>query len=177
TRIWSTRFGRGSLIGRAIDYATFYVSALLAMRRRAKDGTILVAMTDPPMLSVVTALARRNAIVVNWLQDLFPEVAEALGFRALRVLRGIRDWSLRRAKTNIVLGDLMASRVPNAVVRHNWADADLHPIPRDASAPFTVAYSGNLGRAHDVATLRGAIRAMPDVRFVFIGGGARFREL
>src|SRR6185436_9951631 len=86
-------------------------------------------------------------------------------------------WSLRRAKTNIVLGDLMAARVPNAVVRHNWADADLHPIPRDASAPFTVAYSGNLGRAHDVATIAGAIRALPDVRFVFIGGGARFREL
>src|SRR4051812_36881836 len=29
-RIWTTRFGRGSLVGRAIDYLTFYVSAFFA---------------------------------------------------------------------------------------------------------------------------------------------------
>lgn len=176
TRIWSTRFGRGSLAGRALDYATFYLSAFFAILRRARRGTVIVAMTDPPMLSVVAALARRRATLVNWLQDVFPEVAEALGFRATRVLRAIRDWSLRRAKMNVVLGDLMAARVPHAVVRHNWADAALRPIPRDASAPFTIAYSGNLGRAHDVATMAGAIRALPDVRFVFTGSG-RFGEL
>ena len=180
TRVWSTRFGRGSLVGRAIDYATFYWSAFVAILRRAESGTIVIAMTDPPMLSVVAAAAlafRRRGTLVNWVQDVFPEVAEALGMRSTRVLRGIRDWSLRRARTNVALGDRMAVLLPNAVVRHNWADASVRPLPRDPHAPFTVAYSGNLGRAHDIATIAGAIRALPDVRFVFTGGGARWREI
>jgi glycosyltransferase involved in cell wall biosynthesis len=179
TRIPTTRFGRRVLVGRLVDYATFYLSAFFAMLRRARRGTIVVAMTDPPLLSVVAAAAvtLRGATLVNWLHDLYPEVAEALGLRATRVLRGLRNWSLRRAKTNVVLGDRMAVRVPNAIVRHNWADAGLHPIARDAHAPFTVAYSGNLGRAHDVATIASAIRALPDVRFVFTGSGARWNEV
>src|SRR5438045_6806551 len=32
-RIWTTRFGRGSLWGRSFDYLTFYVSAFFAIRR------------------------------------------------------------------------------------------------------------------------------------------------
>lgn len=173
-RIWSTRFGRGGLVGRALDYATFYLSAFFAIRSRAGRGTIVVSMTDPPLLSVVAAAAMpRQAILVNWVQDLFPEVAEALGMRALRVLRGVRDRSLRRAHTNVVLGEKMAARVPRPVVQHNWADAALAPLPREAGAPFTVAYSGNLGRAHDVETIAGAMRRLPSTRFTFTGGGAR----
>lgn len=176
TRVWSTRFGRGSLPGRAIDYATFYLAAFFAIR--SSRDAVVIAMTDPPLLSVVAAAAlARRAVLVNWLQDLFPEVSAALGFRATRVLRGIRDWSLRRAKINVVIGDSMADRVPSSAVRHNWADADVRPTPRDPNAPFTVAYSGNLGRAHDVATIAGAIRALPDVRFLLTGGGARFDEI
>lgn len=179
TRIWSTRFGRGGLAGRAMDSATFHLSAFFSILRRARRDTIIVAMTDPPMLSVVAAVALtlRPAILVNWVQDVFPEVAEALGMRATRVLRGIRDWSLRRAKVNVALGDLMAAYLPNAVVRHNWADAALRPLPRDPHAPFTVAYSGNLGRVHDLTTIAGAIGALPDVRFAFTGGGARFGDI
>ena len=199
-RIWSTHFGRAILPLRAIDYATFYLSAFFAMRRH-RDA-ILIAMTDPPLLSVVAALASRN--VINWTQDLFPEVAQALGIRAPRFLSRIRDWSLRRARKNVVLGELMAKRVPKAVVIHNWADAALAPsaaalmaaslmadgaFSKTPSAkppsakppsaqpptakPFTVGYSGNLGRAHDVDTILSVIRMLPEVRFVFTGGGAK----
>jgi glycosyltransferase involved in cell wall biosynthesis len=167
-RVWSTRFGRAGLFGRALDYVTFYASAFFAMLR-ARDA-IIIAMTDPPLLSVVAALA--NGRVVNWVQDLFPEVAEALGIRAPRALRRLRDWSLRRARANVVLGDLMAARVPNAVVIHNWADAGLQPIAHDQS-PFAVGYSGNLGRAHEFETILAATRLLPDIRFVFTGGGAQ----
>src|SRR5689334_9706773 len=57
-RVWSTRFGRAGLFGRAIDYLTFYASAFFAMRRERE--AILVAMTDPPLLSVVAALASKR---------------------------------------------------------------------------------------------------------------------
>ena len=94
-RVWSTRFGRAGLVGRAVDYATFYCSAFFAIRRH-RDA-IVVAMTDPPLLSVVAALGSRK--VVNWIQDLFPEVAQSLGIRIPKFVRRIRDWSLRRART------------------------------------------------------------------------------
>ena len=167
TRIATTRFGRSFLPGRLLDYLTFYFAAFRAIRKRG--DAVIVAMTDPPLLSVVAALASRR--IVNWVQDLFPEVAEALGMPALRLLRPVRNWSLRRAKANVVLGDLMAARVPKATVIHNWAAASLQPRPR-AQARLTIGYSGNLGRAHEVETMLAAMKMLPDVRFVFTGGGA-----
>lgn len=186
-RVWTSRFGRMSLAGRAVDYATFYVSAYRALRR-VPDDAIVIAMTDPPLMSVVAALASRR--VVNWLQDLFPEVAEALGvMKRFAPLRMLRDWSLRRARANVVLSDGMAERVAGSgrrrsgqrtVVRHNWADASLHPIAssrlRDEwqlGDSFVVAYSGNLGRAHEFDTVAGAMKQLPNVKFVIIGGGAQ----
>ena len=173
-RVWSTRFGRAGLVGRAIDYLTFYLSAFFAMRR--SRAAVLVAMTDPPLLSVVAAVAAPR--VVNWIQDLFPDVAEALGIR-LPFLRRLRDWSLRRARANVVLGDLMAARVPRGVVIHNWADANLQPVQSGAAAAplFRVGYSGNLGRAHDFRTIVGAMKRLPEVRFVFTGGGAQLASV
>lgn len=168
-RVWSTRFGRGGLVGRALDYVTFYLSAFLALLRH-RDA-VVVAMTDPPLMSVVAALASTR--VVNWVQDLFPEVAESLGIRTPGVLRTLRDWSLRRARANVVLGELMAARVPKATVIHNFADAGLAPQPRPAGDAFVVGYSGNLGRAHDFETIIGAMQRLPDVRFLFTGGGAK----
>lgn len=173
-RVWSTRFGRGFLPGRAIDYATFYGSAFFAIRRR-RDA-VIVALTDPPLLSVVAALASRR--LVNWVQDLFPEVANALGIRAPRFLRRLRDWSLRRARMNVALGERMAKRIAGRVtVRHNWADGSLMPAARDPEAPFTIAYSGNLGRAHEFETMLAAMRALPAVRFVITGGGAQLERV
>ncbi|MEO8382626.1 MAG: glycosyltransferase family 4 protein [Acidobacteriota bacterium] len=170
-RVWSTRFGRAGLLGRAFDYLTFYVTSFLALLRRRRS--IVVAGTDPPLLSVIAALASRH--VINWTQDLFPEVAEALGIRVPFVKR-LRDWSLRRARANVVLGDQMAARVPKAVVIHNWADAALRPIPHPPGI-FTVGYSGNLGRAHEFASIVGAMRKLPEVRFAFTGAGAQLAKV
>jgi colanic acid biosynthesis glycosyl transferase WcaI len=177
SRVWSTRFGRRFLPGRAVDYMTFYASAFFALLRAAGRDTTIVALTDPPLISVVAALAAmlRGAALVNWTQDLFPEVAEALGMRTLRVLRPIRDWSLRRASANVALGDLMAARLPHAVVIHNWADAALHPVIIPHTR-FVAGYSGNLGRAHDAATMLGAARLLRDddqIGLVVTGGGAQ----
>ena len=171
-RVWSTTFGRHFLPERAVDYATFYLSAMFAMmsERRAT----IVAMTDPPMMSVAAAVASRR--VVNWLQDLFPEVATAVGIRVPRIVRRVRDWSLRRARRNVVIGESM--RAPNSVVIHNWSDASLRPldVPHEK---FVVGYSGNLGRVHDVATMLGAMNRLrgDDVELVITGGGAKLEDV
>ena len=79
-RIWTTRFGRSVLVGRALDYASFYLSSFGRLCALLRAGDVLVAKTDPPLISVVamTATKFRGAFLVNWLQDLFPEVAMAL---------------------------------------------------------------------------------------------------
>ena len=192
-RVWTSRFGRSNLPGRAVDYATFYLSAFFALLRSSRQ-TVVVAMTDPPLLSVVAAASSRR--VVNWIQDLFPEVAEGLGvLKRASLLRQLRDWSLRRARVNVVLSESMAGRVAGAggrstiEVRHNWADAALQPVSPEANPlrrewqlddAFVVGYSGNAGRAHELEALAGAMRALAGddrVRFVIIGGGARLDHL
>ncbi|MCU1348075.1 MAG: putative colanic acid biosynthesis glycosyl transferase [Acidobacteria bacterium] len=184
TRIATTRFGRRFLPGRAVDYLTFYLNAFRAIRR--SRGAIVVAMTDPPLLSVVAALAAPR--VVNWIQDLFPEVAEGLGMRGFGLARRARDWSLRRARRNVVLGTRMAERVANvpAVVQHNWATGGLAPVDpgenplRDQwklGERFVVGYSGNLGRAHEFATIVAAARALPAIDFLIIGAGAQLESV
>jgi glycosyltransferase involved in cell wall biosynthesis len=174
-RTGSTTFGRASLFGRGIDYLSFALNALMLIRKQ--KNSLIVAMTDPPLTSVVAAMSGRP--FVNWIQDLFPDVAEALGVRAPRWLHRLRDWSLRRARRNVVIGEQMAARVPNAIVQHNWADAELHPVdvPHDK---FVVGYSGNLGRAHDVSTMIGAMRLLRDdanIVFSIRGGGAKLDEI
>jgi glycosyltransferase involved in cell wall biosynthesis len=93
--------------------------------------------------------------------------------------KALRDWSLRRAKANVVLGELMATRVPKAVVIHNWADERLRPEGRGPRAEdrFVVGYSGNLGRAHDFDTILGAMQRLPQVQFVFTGAGAQLESV
>ncbi len=202
-RVWTTRFGRASLAGRALDYLSFYASATFALLRLLRQGDVVVAMTDPPLLSVCAALAAwlRGARLVNWLQDIFPEAATRSGIGVLggpvgALARSLRDWSVRRAEFNVVLGVRMATElerlVPGARVRvaQNWADgAAIRPMAPGASAlrrewglegKFIVGYSGNLGRVHDCETLLAAARLLAqerDVVFSFVGGGFHFARL
>ena len=189
-RVWTSHFGRHNLAGRAIDYLTFYMSAAWTLWRVSRQRDIIVVKTDPPMLSVVVApIARmRRAKLVNWLQDLFPEVLEALDIkgkskrrRIYDVMRRLRNSSLRHAQMNILIGERMAERlahfgVPPERIRiiPNWADGTLVMPSAHAVNPlrqqwglegkFVVGYSGNLGRAHEVDTFIQAITCLEDDR-------------
>jgi colanic acid biosynthesis glycosyl transferase WcaI len=196
-RVWTTRFGRSRLALRAIDYLTFYLSSAWALLTRVRHGDIVVLKTDPPMLSVAfTGLVRlRGGLVVNWLQDLFPEVGQGLRVRGLtgrlgRWLVGLRNHSLRRARVNVCVGTRMQEllgrqAVTNSTVIHNWADGDsIRPVDAaknplrsswELTGRFVVGYSGNLGRAHDFEAILDAaerLRHRETLTFLFIGGGA-----
>ena len=101
-RIWTTRFGRANLVGRAIDYLTFYLLLPWRLFWLLRRGGAVVAMTDPPLVSLVVAPVAwlRGARLVNWLQDVFPEVVVSLGEpplprRMAWLLRKLRNASLR----------------------------------------------------------------------------------
>jgi colanic acid biosynthesis glycosyl transferase WcaI len=199
-RIATTHFGRARLPGRAIDYASFYLTCALMLMKLLRPGAVLVAKTDPPLLSILAVPIARitRAALINWQQDVFPEVASRLDANPLpkwfdRLLIRVRDVSLRAAKMNVVIGgrmrDYLATRgVPDdkLYVIENWADGDaIQPKATTASAlrrrldladQFIVCYSGNLGRAHETATLLAAAKSLEgDSRFIFlfIGDGAK----
>src|SRR6266568_7900578 len=51
-RVASTRFGRTALLGRAFDYLSFYRSARQCLGEIAQPDAMVIAKTDPPLLSV-----------------------------------------------------------------------------------------------------------------------------
>lgn len=203
-RARTSNFGRGQLYGRAVDYASFYVSATAKLLRVLRRGDTVVAKTDPPLISIVAAaIAKlRGARLVNWLQDVFPEVASYLGANPLPSWLGerltrLRDYSLSIAQTNVVLGTRMREhlegrQIPSERIRiiENWADGDA-VIPQAVESSqlrkqlgiddkFVVGYSGNLGRAHEFDTLLAAAEHMREderVVFLMIGGGAKMEQL
>jgi colanic acid biosynthesis glycosyl transferase WcaI len=203
-RVATSRFGRIHLAGRAIDYLTFYLSAAGRLLSTLRRGDVLVVKTDPPLFSLIGSLVAtaRGARLVNWLQDVYPEVASRLALSPLpraveALLRRARDGSLARARANVVLGSRMREYLiergidPRRIhVSENWADeASVAPKPCAHSTlrqqlgledHFVVAYSGNLGRAHDTDTLLAAaslLAADPQIVFLMIGGGAKLRQL
>ena len=186
-RVWSSQWGYGGLLGRAFDYGSFYVTAAWCLWRLTRRNDIIVAKTDPPLLSVMGALIAKlkGARLVNWLQDIFPEVAETLNVGGgpagvvFRLIRPLRNWSLQQACTNVVVGAKMAERVeaegipPNRIrIISNWSDDSLI-VPIDPTENklrknwglhdfFVVGYAGNLGRAHDVVTIIAAIAQLQE---------------
>jgi colanic acid biosynthesis glycosyl transferase WcaI len=202
-RVTTTGFGRGSLAGRSADYAAFYASAGRMALAQVRKGDVLVAKTDPPLISLVarSVARRKGARLVNWLQDLYPELAAELGFRLAAGLTGkalmmARDASLRDASANVVLGERMAAKLVERGINParihvipNWADQAIQPVaPRDnplrrdwgLESKFVVGYSGNLGRAHEYETMLAAaqmLRDRKDIVFLFIGGGHHTSEV
>jgi colanic acid biosynthesis glycosyl transferase WcaI len=199
-RVSTATRGRSHLLGRALDYLSFHAAAGIALLRILMPGDVVVAKTDPPLISLIvsSAAALRGALLVNWLQDLFPEVATVLTPGLIptwleRWLIAARNRSLRRAAMNVVLGEGMRQRLLAAGVAAervqivpNWADPAA-VVPRLAAESatrlrlglggrFVIGYSGNLGRAHEFDTLIEAARLLRgDSGFAFLitGGGAK----
>jgi colanic acid biosynthesis glycosyl transferase WcaI len=203
-RVSSTKFGRSALLGRSIDYLSFYRSAWHRLVEVAGQGDIIVAKTDPPLVSVVAMAAarRKSAGLINWLQDLYPELAVELGVPFMQGplaagLAELRNRSLRSAEATVVVGNLVGQKVqalgiPSKRIHviPNWCDdSTIQPLAQPENplrqawglqGKFVFGYSGNLGRAHEFDTVLAAaelLRDDPRIVFLMIGGGKRFDEL
>ena len=195
-RVWSTRFGRQSALGRLFDYLSFYLASVWAAVQ-TRDVDCVVVLSDPPILSVQAVLLGRlkGWKTVCWLQDVFPEIAVRAGtlregLRA-RLLRWAANWSLRSSDRVIVVGRCMERCLlafglqrDRVVLIPNWADGDhLTPVaPEDnwfrkqhgLEGQIVVMYSGNLGVVHETEALIPLIRylrGMREVCFLFVGEG------
>ena len=196
-RVGSTAFDRSRLSMRGMNYLSFFVLALVAALRQRRPDLVL-CLSDPPFVSIVgVAVARRHrAPLVVVTQDVFPEIAVALGRLDNRVFVAILDRLVRlglsQAQRVVAIGEHMRGRlrakgVSDDVLRviPNWTDTDaLSPRPREnawarengLAGRFVVMHSGNLGYAQDLGTLIHAatfLRDLDDLEIVLVGTGAR----
>ncbi|WP_029351216.1 glycosyltransferase family 4 protein [Bosea sp. 117] len=199
-RIWSTQFGRRTLPGRALDYLSFHASALMWLLTHTRRGDICIVCTDPPLLSCTAALAlaATGGSLVNWIMDLYPELAIDAGLiprggLVARTTIRLRDLSLRAARCTVAPTRAMAKVVEDrgipadrvSVLPH-WASGEaIRPMPAERSVlrrcwgldgKFVVGYSGNLGRSHEFGTLLDAasrLSGRADIVFLIVGDGFR----
>lgn len=197
-RFGSTNFGRKHSLGRAIDYLTFHLSAFFWYLQHLTRNDVCVVCTDPPLLSVTSALPIRlkGARMINWIMDLFPEAAIELDMLSAHGVSGrlslaMRDNSIRHSAliacpTESMARYLRERALPADAIRtiHLWSDCDeIRPVAPQENRlrrqwglenVFVIGYSGNFGRAHDFTTLLEAaarLRHRDDIRFLLIGGG------
>lgn len=175
-----TRFAKTSLVGRAANFVSFVAMALVTALRRPK-ADVVVCETDPFLLLLIGPLVarRHGAKFVAYLQDIYPDVAVAVGKvreRAFtRWLRRRLVAACNRAERVVVLSEDMRDRCirngvrpttddgqPRIAIVPNWTDCQaVYPIKsnnrfrhvHDLEDAFVVMYSGNLGMAHLIEPL------------------------
>jgi glycosyltransferase involved in cell wall biosynthesis len=176
-------------LGRISSYVS-YLAGSLYWGLKSKRPDVYVTLTTPPVLPIVGSLLStlRRANHVIWEMDVYPDIATDISYLKPgglldRVSGGVLDWSRRRASAIIVLGQEMKDRLiargisaGRIFIAENWADEhEIRSLPI-FEGPLVIHYSGNLGLAHETATIQATIKRLanhPDFRFVFSGGGPR----
>ena len=201
-RFFNPHLSRSGVLGRLVNSAVVcaLTSARLLFSRR--PDVVLADSTSPFLPFVPWLLHRlRGWRYVYLATELYPDVAITLGYlRPEGRIARLWDWANRRvyagASRVIVIGERLKSVVGRHLPRsasgdkvaviHNWADgSELRPVAKEEN-PFAkehgltdklvVLHSGNMGLSHDLETVvlaAAELRDLPDLRFVFIGGGAK----
>ena len=195
SQLWSQR-----IRGKAVNGILFSIRAGLHLLKCARKNDIVLLTTAPPFLSIVGYVANLfcGLDYVCLVYDLYPDAAVELGVVShghfiTKIWHQVNRLVWQRSKQIVVLSNTMKERIVaqhpqfsnKIAVIHNWADANwIKPLTKQENwfarqhgidRKFTVLYSGNLGRCHDVETIVGAIQLLRNqpVQFVFIGAGAK----
>lgn len=191
--------------GRAVNGILFCLRIFLRLLRYARRGDLLLYTSEPPYLPLVGwllyKLTRTPYLVLVY--DIYPDVLAELGVLPnthwlMRLWRRLNRCVYGDAQEVIVLSKPMAERLqaqcPSVAERlhviPSWADpAFIRPLAKrqnwfarryGTEQGFTVLYSGNQGRCHDLVTLLGAALLLqddPSYQFLFIGKGAQHQRM
>jgi glycosyltransferase involved in cell wall biosynthesis len=198
-RLWPKR-----IRGKAINGLLFCLRAVLFLLRTAFQTDVLLFTTAPPYLSILGYLMSWvfGIPYVCLLYDIYPDIAVQLNVVPkhhilVRFWHWVNGLVWGRSQHIIVLSECMKQRIleqhpqlaTKVEVIHTWTDPDwIQPLPKhenwfaqqyDLVRPFTVLYSGNMGRCHDMDTILDTIIELDQepIQFVFIGGGAKYESL
>ena len=202
-RSQSARFWPQRIRGKAVAGAIFFVRTALHLLRHANDRELVVLTTAPPFLPLLGYLLSRVCRIryVCLLYDLYPDIAIELGVIKQRhwlvkIWERLNCLTWKHAEAIIVLSENMKERIvakqsgleAKIAIIPSWVDPEqIAPIPKQDNwfarehglvEPFTVLYSGNMGRCHDMDTLFDAVTLLRDtpIRFVFIGSGEKRKQ-
>ena len=202
-RSQSARFWPQRIRGKAVAGAIFFVRTALHLLRHADRRGLVLLTTAPPFLPILGYLLSRVCKIryVCLLYDLYPDIAIELdvikkNHWVARLWDRFNRLTWKRAAAIIVLSESMKERIlakqpgieHKIVTIPSWVDSE-QIVPRRKQdnwfaqehglvEPFTVLYSGNMGRCHDMETLFDAVvrlRKTP-IRFVFIGSGEKRKD-
>lgn len=199
TQLFSSR-----VRGKALNGVLFALRTALYLIANRDRRNLTLLTTAPPFLPIIGYLVNLifGSPYACLLYDLYPDIAIELGvisqqhwLAKLWQSLNCRVW--RRAKALIVLSPAMKQRIVSICpevadkisIIHNWSDPDLiQPIAKEDNwfaqqynldEKFTVLYSGNTGRCHDMDTILAAASQLKDepIQFVFIGSAAKQKDL
>jgi len=185
----------------ALNYASFVISSILfsPWMLRGKKFDVIFAFGNSPILQAIPAIFLgwiKQAPVVLWVQDLWPESLHATGYiknkLALKLVSYIVrfiyrhvDLLLVQSEAFIDLVEPVASNTPvkyypNSVdesftLRTEGRDAKLTELT-ELTDGFSVVFAGNIGSAQAVEVIMEAatlLKEYSDIQFVIIGDGSR----
>lgn len=197
------RFSRtnGSNVGIAkklINGLIFFGGSVLWLLTNIKPNNSLLIVSNPPFIGLIGLLLLiiKKTPYIFLFQDVFPRSASLTGilpahgpltFFWRSVLRAV----LSRSRSNIILSPAMARRCQldfgskiSFDYIPNWAVIPPHSQSKKESHLaaiwglqniFTIQYSGNFGRLHEILTILEAARLLKDepIKFLFVGDGAK----
>ncbi len=191
--------GRSKGLRLALNYLSFAVMASLLgpLRCRGHFDAVLIFQPSPVTIGLpgllMAAISKAPALI--WVQDLWPDTLEAMGFRPsglpFRMAAWLSDFVHRRcdrvlAQSRAYIPRLEARGVPPSRIAYlpNWAESFYRPPSPEANIPdpmnrirgFRVLFAGNIGSAQSFETIIGAarqLRHIEDLQWVVLGDGNR----
>ena len=190
------------IIGKLIDGLHFFLASLYWLLRYSRDGQGLFIVSNPPFVGLVGPLLSllKQLPYVFLLQDIFPRSAVLTGVLPTKgplswIWRQLLSLVLSGSQATVVLSSSMIARcrqefgeksrlvsIPNwSVVPVSSSQKSRNSLAKEwgVDSVFTVQYSGNFGRLHDILTILEAARLLADrpLKFVFVGGGAKRSQI
>jgi glycosyltransferase involved in cell wall biosynthesis len=195
TQVWS-----GRIRGKAVGGVLFTLRAFLHILRNYHKSDVFLLTSAPPFLPVAGYFSHLlwKFPYVCLIYDLYPDIAIALGVISknhwlVKFWRAVNRKVWQSSRGIIVLSPAMKERViaicPEVAdkisVIHSWGDPKLIvPVAKEKNwfakkhnlvNKFTVLYSGNMGRCHDLDTILATAQQLQNqpIQFVCIGGGPK----
>ena len=193
-----------SILGKLISSLFFLVGALFYVTFKVNKTDSLLIASNPPYSGIIGIVFKflKGGKYYFLLQDVFPESAILSGIikpesKLIYILNRLIYFICKNSEKTIILSDsmkkFMESKYPdleNLCIIENWSIENISITTKENNAfaneygldkKFTVLYSGNIGRLHDIETLAETVKKLnvtqPDIQFVFIGDGAKLKLL
>lgn len=190
---------RTSILSKISSSIFFILGALIfVIFKQPRNAPLLIA-SNPPYAGILGICFKlfRNGEYYFLLQDIFPESGVMSGIMQpdsilFNFFSQLIYLTCKYSQNTIVLSSAMQAFLEQKYsnikfkfqIIENWSIEDIPVCDKqhnkfakqyNLNETFTVLYSGNMGRLHDIETIVEAARLLRDtsIKFVFIGDGAK----